>query len=266
MLFHDNADTFYGHITAMETELRDRPCPVCGIISAAVSGETRPCNTRSAAGGWKLIRPPNLFTVPGDVLAGAALAGFEASRLPQVLMTVAVSLLLYVSGLILNDYADRGRDARERPQRPIPSGRVDARSAGGVALLLLAVAIVLGWLVGPRVMITATLVAALVLAYNGPARRVPWLGFAVMGLCRGGNVYLGAAAVDRLAALPVAVGAVTAAAYIAGVTTLAYTEAQGPDAKAKQKRIGQLIRGLIVLQAAYVAVSAFTTRRGSRWQ
>jgi len=141
-----------------------------------VSGETRPCNTRSRCGWLELIRPPNLFTVPGDVLAGAALAGFEASRLPQVLMTVAVSLLLYVSGLILNDYADRGRDARERPQRPIPSGRVDARSAGGVALLLLAVAIVLGWLVGPRVMITATLVAALVLAYNGPARRVPWLG------------------------------------------------------------------------------------------
>lgn len=41
--------------------------------------------------------------------------------------------LLYVGGMILNDYIDREIDAKERPGRPIPSGRVKASTAGWLA-------------------------------------------------------------------------------------------------------------------------------------
>jgi 4-hydroxybenzoate polyprenyltransferase len=194
----------------METELRDSPCPRLRVSATAVSSGTRARRTKSRSGWLELIRPPNLFTVPGDVLAGAALAGFEAPQLPLLLAAIPISLLLYLSGLILNDYTDRHRDARERPSRPIPSGRVDARSAGSVALLLLTTAVLLSRLAGSQVRLTALVLAVLILAYNGPARRVPPVGFVVMGLCRGGNICVGAAAVDRLAAVPVAVGAALA--------------------------------------------------------
>ena len=46
--------------------------------------------------------------------------------------------MLYLAGMALNDLADREEDARERPERPIPSGAVSPRAAAliGGSLLL----------------------------------------------------------------------------------------------------------------------------------
>lgn len=44
------------------------------------------------------------------------------------LAAISISLL-YVGGMILNDFCDRVIDAQERPSRPIPSGRIRARDA-----------------------------------------------------------------------------------------------------------------------------------------
>jgi 4-hydroxybenzoate polyprenyltransferase len=208
--------------------------------------------------GWlELIRPPNLFTVPGDVLAGAALAGLSVKRMPALLLAVAVSMMLYLSGLILNDYVDRGRDARERPFRPIPSGRVNARQAQFVSLLLMTLAVFASWFAGIELLLAAAVLAVLILAYDGPARRVPALGFATMGLCRGFNVLVGAGAAGGLFARPPLVGALITTLYIVAVTSLAYTETEGPRAAERQRQIGRLIRGLTFLQIALIGVSAF---------
>ena len=62
-----------------------------------------------------LLRPPNLFTVPGDLVAGFAVAGgIGAGLWPRLPWVVAASLLLYASGLLLNDWCDRDIDAQER--------------------------------------------------------------------------------------------------------------------------------------------------------
>ena len=65
-------------------------------------------------------------------------------RWPEVLGYRVVPLalifsLLYCGGMILNDYLDRSIDAQERPNRPIPSGRVSPQTALilGIASLLL---------------------------------------------------------------------------------------------------------------------------------
>lgn len=68
----------------------------------------------------ELVRLPAGLSVPGDVLAGAALSG--ARRRPaQLLGLCAASAGLYLGGMALNDWADREVDAVERPGRPIPS-------------------------------------------------------------------------------------------------------------------------------------------------
>ncbi|MGH8867700.1 MAG: UbiA family prenyltransferase, partial [Actinomycetes bacterium] len=76
----------------------------------------------------ELVRAPAALTVPGDVVAGAAASGWPQGR--RTLGLAAASTLLYWSGMALNDWADRTVDAKERPERPVPSGRVPA----GVAL------------------------------------------------------------------------------------------------------------------------------------
>ncbi|NBV85120.1 MAG: hypothetical protein EBS01_02380 [Verrucomicrobia bacterium] len=71
----------------------------------------------------QLFRAPNLFTVPGDPIAGylIAYAGFFDTSI--VFVTMA-SLAFYGAGLLLNDLIDIAEDRAERPNRPLPSGQV----------------------------------------------------------------------------------------------------------------------------------------------
>src|SRR5262249_31030499 len=72
-----------------------------------------------------LGRVSNLPTVWTNVVAGIALAGGSFTRQMAIRLGIAASLF-YVGGMFLNDAFDRGIDARERPERPIPSGRISA--------------------------------------------------------------------------------------------------------------------------------------------
>ena len=140
----------------------------------------------SKARVWlELLRLPNLFTVPGDVLVGWALVGQRGCPVPAL----CASLCLYAAGLLLNDWRDAPIDARERPSRPIPSGRVRRRAVGLAGLALLALGVLFAWGGWP----TAAALAAAILLYDLGAKDVPGLGVAVMGLCRALNVLLGAA-------------------------------------------------------------------------
>ena len=78
-----------------------------------------------------LLRAPAALTVPGDTLAGAAAAGKPLRGRRRVLPLASVAL--YWSGMALNDWADRTVDAIERPERPIPSGRITPSQALAVA-------------------------------------------------------------------------------------------------------------------------------------
>ncbi|MGW5016514.1 UbiA family prenyltransferase, partial [Micromonospora chalcea] len=78
----------------------------------------------------ELVRAPAALSVPGDVLSGAAAAGALDRRTPAL---AGASVLLYWAGMAANDWADRRLDAVERPERPIPSGRVRPAVALGVA-------------------------------------------------------------------------------------------------------------------------------------
>ena len=69
----------------------------------------------------ELVRAPAALSVPGDVVAGAAAAGAPLRHAPGL---AGASVLLYWAGMAANDWADRALDAVERPERPIPSGRI----------------------------------------------------------------------------------------------------------------------------------------------
>lgn len=95
-----------------------------------------------------LVRAPAALSVPGDILAGAAAAGRPLR--PRTVGTMASSVCLYWAGMALNDYADAPVDAVERPQRPVPSGRVPRRTALSLACGLTAAGLGLAALSGGR--------------------------------------------------------------------------------------------------------------------
>ena len=94
----------------------------------------------------QLIRLPNAFTVPGDVVAGWYLAG--AAGRPGLFLLLGSSLSMYWAGLILNDCFDLEKDREERPDRPLPSGRISLAVAWTAGLSLLTLGLVLAALTG----------------------------------------------------------------------------------------------------------------------
>lgn len=171
----------------------------------------------------ELLRLPNLFTVPGDVLTGWALAGCRGNLPVGALL---VSLALYSAGLIWNDVFDFDADARERPRRPLPSGRIPRAQAFWVANFLVLFAL---FLAGSG-MGVALLLTGLILFYNLAAKKIPGVGVLTMGCCRGLNLFLGVAASWPQDAMPIP-AAVAAAAifftlYILLVSLAAKNEAR----------------------------------------
>ncbi|MFJ1541553.1 SCO3242 family prenyltransferase [Micromonospora chalcea] len=171
----------------------------------------------------ELVRAPAALSVPGDVLSGAAAAGALGRRTPAL---AGASVLLYWAGMAANDWADRRLDAVERPERPIPSGRVRPSVALGVASGLtaagLAVATAAG---GRRAAAVALPLAATIWGYDLRAKNTA-AGPAVMAACRGLDVLLGASGGRVVRALP---AALTVAAHTWTVTALSRREVTGAD-------------------------------------
>src|SRR5918996_487347 len=112
-----------------------------------------------------LVRLPAVLSVPGDGWLGAAAAGAPRGR--KNLVLAGASACLYLSGMALNDWADREVDARERPGRPIPSGRVTPAFALALAAGLSAGGVVLAGLAGgKRSLRGAVPLAGAVLGYD----------------------------------------------------------------------------------------------------
>ncbi len=169
---------------------------------------------RARVGVWlELLRLPNLFTVPGDVLVGWVLAGMRGG-FPWA--GVAASLCLYSAGLLLNDCLDVHIDRCERPQRPIPSGRITRGRVLIVAMVLSGCGLVLS---GSGIEI-AGLLLALIVCYDGGIKRIPGLGVLVMGACRGVNVWLGAAVSYPVGQAPFSARLGAAMMFLAGYILL----------------------------------------------
>ena len=177
-----------------------------------------------------LVRVPNLFTAPPDVLLGAALvaaAGFTISLLSIAGLAVA-SILLYAAGTTLNDAFDAPVDARKRPERPIPSGRVSRATAFGFGgVLLLAGIAVAGMATGLAGGIVAAALATAIVLYDGFLKGSA-IGFLTMGATRGLNVLLGTTVAGLPTEVPGRVWFVIAVVtgYIAAVTYMAAGETE----------------------------------------
>jgi len=200
----------------------------------------------------QLFRVPNLFTVPGDPLAGFLLASAGAATPgPAVFLTIIASLSLYTFGLVLNDLMDYREDLAERPKRPLPSGAVNRTAAWLAAIILPGLGLAICARVGMMTFYFGCAIACAVIAYNCGLKKIPVAGAVIMGTCRGMNLLLGATLANVLAT-PALGAAMIVTIYITGVTSVARMETANP---AIPPLIGRLIRALILIQAAFCAIS-----------
>lgn len=197
----------------------------------------------------QLVRLPNVFTALADICLGALATGALPNHwLPCALLLLA-STCLYGGGMVWNDFFDVEQDRRERPDRPIPSGRVSRRAAARFGTLLLLVGFLAGSVSGWRetglrlypALLSGGLVGAILL-YDQWLKRT-WAGPLSMGLCRFLNVLLGFSLAEESAGV---YPALIVGLYVVGVTWFARTEA-GRSSRAALKRAAAVMLAALLL-------------------
>ncbi len=136
----------------------------------------------------RLVRAPAVFSALGDPLAGLLLDGEVPPPGPAARLSAA-SAMLYLAGMALNDLADREEDARERPERPIPSGAVSPRAAALVGGSLLLAGTLVARRCGARW--TGPALAATIVGYDFFLKRSATIGPVAMGACRSLSLLMG---------------------------------------------------------------------------
>lgn len=173
----------------------------------------------------QLTRPANLVTAISDILAGMTIGQFMFSETtPYWLLPATIGL--YGGGVVMNDVFDARLDAIERPERPIPSGRVSLAAASTMGITLLVTGIALASLNSPQSAVIALAIAITTIIYNRLAKHSKVAGPITMGLCRGGNLLLGMSAVFESVAIwwPIALVPVI---YIGAITLISQDEVHG---------------------------------------
>ncbi len=215
----------------------------------------------------QLLRLPTVFTALADVLCGYFIASSLTSDptgswsvLPWHMLSSAG---LYLGGMVLNDVFDARLDAAERPERPIPSGRITRRAAATAGSMLLALGGIgagAAWLTAGRAghsLCIAGLIAVAVLAYDVFLKST-WAGPFGMAACRFLNLSLGASTTAGINGdvlswqLPVLGASAGLAVYIVGVTWFARNEAG--DASQFGLRGGLVVAGLGIVVTAVTVV------------
>ena len=138
-----------------------------------------------------LIRFPNLFTIPSNIIVGfSQLVLFPEAGIENLLLLMTTSILLYVVGIIINDYRDLEIDRKERPDRPLPAGKISPRSALAFVFVAAISAIFLATLVGIPSVFLAVILLITIIAYDCWLKN-NFLGYFAIALARVINVVLG---------------------------------------------------------------------------
>ncbi|MBS0208160.1 MAG: UbiA family prenyltransferase [Planctomycetes bacterium] len=207
----------------------------------------------------QLLRVPNVFTALADVIMGGLLTGGWYENRSAWLLLIAGSAAFYLAGMVLNDVYDFEVDQVERPERPLPSGRISLATARALGWGLMSAGLgcafgsaALRQPVATNTLIAAGALAAAIVAYDAWLKSTP-LGPVAMGTCRALNVMLGASvAADGWAPLHFRV-ALGLGVYVAGITWFARTEAETSNRT-------QLALATLVMMAGIGTVCTATQR------
>jgi UbiA prenyltransferase family len=177
----------------------------------------------STAGAWlQLARISNTPTVVSNTVAGAVLASAAAETGTVAVVAVAMALF-YTAGMILNDVLDYEIDARERPERPLPSGAVSRPAALTAVVVLFVAGEALLLVEGTEPFLAGLGLVGLIALYDA-WHKGNALSPVLMGGCRALVYFVAAFAVAGEVPLEVATGAAVLLLYIVGLTQVAKAE------------------------------------------
>ncbi len=169
----------------------------------------------------QLIRLPAGCSVLSNIIVAHILATEGNINTSVLLFTISASFCLYFGGMVLNDCFDFSEDLQDRPERPLPSGQIDLKTAwiSGYTLLFLG-CLSAAW-VNQQVLVISIILALLVLLYDSN-NLSGWPSAITMGLCRYTN-WLMALAVLPLS-IPIILIPLPILFYVIALTRLSQVE------------------------------------------
>lgn len=209
----------------------------------------------------QLTRPANIITAIADIWAGFAVSGAAALLVSQntetgnafVLPLIWLSLStigLYGGGVAFNDVFDAKLDAVERPERPIPSGKVKKSHAAWMAASLIILGVLAAFQVNLWSGLIALAVGLLAVLYDAWGKHQAIFGPINMGLCRAGNLLLGISVIPELLPDFWALGLIPLA-YVSAITMISRGEVHGKNKNALIAGLGIYI--IIIAALLFIA-------------
>lgn len=198
----------------------------------------------------QLIRFPGIFTVFSNVLLGFFVVQQVAFDWFALGLLLATSGCLFFAGMVFNDFFDFSLDKKQRPERPLPSGKISKNKAFYLGLCFLVLANICSALVGFQTLLVSLLMTGFILLYDIKLKNIPVLGILNLSLIRFFNVILGTTIVAL--SIEVILIAIPVAILVAGISIFAKTE---DSQYSKRAEILNLI--FIVATIFYVNLLAF---------
>ncbi len=195
----------------------------------------------------QLIRLPAMFTVFSNVIAAHLIAviywsgdDVTINQSGTLLLTILASLCLYHAGMVLNDCYDYDIDHHERPERPLPSGRVARKTAWLIAFTMLLLGFIFASLISIQTATIAAILVVAIIAYDSGPRQ-GWRAAINMGLCRYFNWLMAISAIGlnwELALMPIPV-----LCYVTALTRISQDEVQANSPEIILKAAGLILAG-----------------------
>ena len=187
----------------------------------------------SSARAWlELARVSNTPTTVSDTVAGAVLvsAGPVAAGAGPVAVVAVAMALFYTAGMVLNDVMDLELDRRQRPERPLPSGRVSRGAAVAAVVGLFVVGELLLVLEGWEPALAGLGLIALIVVYDA-WHKGNALSPVLMAACRAMVYVVAGLAIAGTLNAELWGAAALMLAYVVGLTQVAKAEGSGIAAR-----------------------------------
>lgn len=149
------------------------------------------------------LRPANSLMAAVAVIIGGLIVIKGISQ--DLMLAALAAFLITCAGNAINDYTDVESDRINRPKRPIPSGRVSARSVLAFSIILFAAGIAVSGLVNWVVFAIAVFNSLILVLYSFHLQNKLLIGNVAISYLVGSAFLFGGAAVDNVV-LPALLG------------------------------------------------------------
>lgn len=142
----------------------------------------------------ELMRYRNCAMAGLAAVIGGCIA-YSAAQGPLILLPVFLTVFLITgAGNAINDYFDAGIDAINRPERPIPAGRITKESAYNFSIVIFAAGVIISYFIGTIPFLIAAFNSLLLYFYAFSLKRRVFVGNLSVAYLTGSTFLFGGAA------------------------------------------------------------------------